>query len=155
MERIAKSDNNDVKKSIIRTTIKNENLLARKMEMEKVKKKGHKKKNNAIKHKTDRGTKVEGILATKILQSIERAKFVQNARKAGWDQINKSINIKSTHNDKEDAVKTQAQIEQEEEDEYVKQFYTTVNDSESARKPKDSVKPSNNNVFALLNEAEA
>lgn len=154
MEKIAKSENNDVKKSIIRTTIKNENLLARKMEMDKIRKKGNKKLNNALKHKSDRGTKVEGILATKIQQSIDRAKFVQHARKSGWDQINKSINIRPSTLEKEEPAKTQAQIEQEQEDEYVKQFYT--NDSEAKEEEKKKVdQPKNGNVFALLDEAEA
>lgn len=154
MEKIAKSENNDVKKSIIRTTIKNENLLARKMEMDKIRKKGNKKLNNALKHKSDRGTKVEGILATKIQQSIDRAKFVQHARKSGWDQINKSINIRPSTLENEEPAKTQAQIEQEQEDEYVRQFYT--NDSEPKEEEKKKVdQPKNGNVFALLDEAEA
>lgn len=78
---IPKGEDNEVRKSIIRTTIKNENLLARKMES-KVKKKQPKKK-------LLRASNLDGVLASKIQQSIERAKYVQGARKAGWEQINK------------------------------------------------------------------
>lgn len=156
LERIAKSENNDVKKSIIRTTIKNENLLARKMELDKVRKRGNKKNNNAIKHKNDRGIKVEGVLATKIQQSIERARFVQNARKSGWEQINKSIDISAKVEQFDKPEKTQAQIEKEEEDEYVKQFYTDAGNKEVEEKKKEEkVNASKGNVFALLEETEA
>lgn len=160
LERIAKTESIDVKKSIIRTTIKNENLLARKMELDKVKKRGNKKNNSAIKYKNDRGIKVEGILATKIQQSIDRARFVQNARKSGWEQINKTINIETTSGNFEEPVKTQAQIEKEEEDEYVKQLYTdTGKDGEMEKEEvkKEEVKANGlkGNVFALLDETEA
>lgn len=152
MEKIAKTENSDVKKSIIRTTIKNENLLARKMELDKVRKRGNKKKTSTLKHKNDRGVNVEGILATKIQQSIDRAKYVQSARKAGWDQINKSITIKSVGGESQEPTKTQAQIDRDEEDEYVKQFYANTSEPQ-VEKPAPT--PSSGNVFALLEEAEA
>lgn len=160
LERIANTENNDIKKSIIRTTIKNENLLARKMELNRVRKKGNKKNSSADKHKSDRGIKVEGILATKIQQSIDRARFVQNARKSGWEQINKSVNLQPRKENAEELAKTQAQIEKEEEDEYVKQFYIDAGKEEDAGKKevkKEEAKANalKGNVFALLDETEA
>lgn len=130
------------------------------MELDKVKKRGNKKNNSAIKHKNDRGIKVEGILATKIQQSIDRARFVQNARKSGWEQINKTINIETTSGNFEEPVKTQAQIEKDEEDEYVKQFYTDAGkdgemEKEEVKKEEVKANGSKGNVFALLDEAEA
>lgn len=126
------------------------------MELDKVRKRGNKKNNNAIKHKNDRGIKVEGVLATKIQQSIDRARFVQNARKSGWEQINKSIVISTKIEEFEKPEKTQAQIEKEEEDEYVKQFYTDAGNKEAVEKKKEEkVNASTGNVFALLEETEA
>lgn len=165
LERLPKAESSDLKKSIIRTTIKNENLLARKMEMDKIRKKGAKKKNSAIKFKSERGLKVEGILATKIQQSIDRAKFVQNARKSGWDQINRSINITSAEVvENTEPKKSRGQIDRDEEDEYVRQFYMKGNEEEvkneentekAEPKKETKVQPRSGNVFALLDETEA
>lgn len=154
---IPKPENDDVKKSIIRTTIKNENLLAKKMENSKIRK-SNKKKTSALKHKVERSDKLTGVLATKIEQSIARAKYVQNARKSGWEQINKTITIK---NDMAEEIKsasvepekTVEEIEKDAEDEYVRQFYG--NDATNEEKDDVSVRPTSNNRFALLDEAEA
>lgn len=151
LESIPKAENDDVKKSIIRTTIKNENLLAKKMEMEKIKKKGNKKKTSAFKNKTDKGLRVEGVLASKIQQSIDRARYVQTARKSGWDQINKTIQIKNDLAEKApqpETKLTEEQMEQQEEDDYVDEFFN--NEKKVEEKPKTS-----KNAFALLEETEA
>lgn len=147
MQSIPKDENSDVKKSIIRTTIKNENLLARKMEMDKIKKKGNKKKTAALKHKLDRTDKVSGVLSTKIQQSIERARFVQAARKSGWDTINRGIVIKNELVEVEEP-KSAKQAEKEEEDAYVEEFF-------DGKEKKEPSRPSSANAFALLEEAEA
>lgn len=151
LENIPKAENDDVKKSIIRTTIKNENLLAKKMEMEKIKKKGNKKKTSAFKSKTDKGLRVEGVLASKIQQSIDRARYVQSARKAGWDQINKTIQIKNDllENAPQPAAEpTAEEMEQQEEDDYVDEFFN--NEKKVEETPKVL-----KNAFALLDETEA
>lgn len=151
LENIPKADNDDLKKSIIRTTIKNENLLAKKMELEKIKKKGTKRKTSAFKNKTEKGVRVDGVLATKIQQSIDRAKYVQSARKSGWDQINKTIHIKNDLVEKlpkATAEPTEDQMEQQEEDDYVDEFF--------GKKEKEEQKPQlAKNAFALLEETEA
>lgn len=134
LEKVPRAESDELKRSIIRTTIKNENLLAKKMEKDKVRKKGNKKLNNSLKHKADRSTKVEGVLATKIQQSIERAKFVQTTRRAGWDQINKTIKIGgvseidldedkgSVREQKRAEAQAKAQAEKEAEEEYIRYF---------------------------------
>lgn len=128
LEKVPRAENDDVKKSIIRTTIKNENLLVKKMEKDKIRKKSNKKLNNSLRNKADRSTKVEGVLATKIQQSIDRAKFIQTTRKAGWDQINRTLNIKPVSESTETKAveKTEEEMEQDAEDAYVKDFYADL-----------------------------
>ena len=128
------------------------------MENQRIKK-INKKKTNSLKHKLERSNKVDEVLSTKIEQSIARAKYVQNSRKAAWDQINKDI---STTNDlvdnNEPSEKSEKQAEKEEEDAYVQQFF----EDDSGKQKDDtsnntSSKPKNTNMnrFALLEESEA
>lgn len=137
----------DVKSSIIRTTIKNENLLAKKMENLKIRKDRNKKKTSTLKHKVERSAKVEGVLATKISQSIERHKYVHTTRKAGWEKINGSIDVSNSLIETP-VTKTAVQIEREEEDAYVASFF----DSEEKQAAKVKMPA---NAFALLEEEEA
>lgn len=144
---IPKAESSDVKKSIIRTTIKNENLLAKKMENSKIRKsKASTKKTNTLKKKIDRSDKLSGVLSTKIEQSIARAKYVQSARKANWSQIDKSalegmsVNISALEKPKP---KTEAELEKEEEDAYVADFYN----DETTEQP---ALVTSNNRFAVL-----
>lgn len=151
---VPKTENSDVRKSIIRTTIKNENLLAKKMENDAIRKKANKRKTNSLKHKVDRNLKLDGVLATKIQQSIDRAKYVQNARKLGWDQINKGLNVKPVEATKtEEKPKLEEEMAIEEEDAYVEEFFSgskpaEENEEKAQRKP-------DQNAFSLLEEAEA
>lgn len=152
-------ENNDVKNSIIRTTIKNENLLAQKMEKDKVRKNNSKKLNNSLRAKTDRSAKVEGVLATKIQQSIDRARFVQGMRKAGWDHINKTINVAMEKEGKEQNDKNAAeQGEKDAKEEYIRYFRSGLDASEAEKTgapefaKQESGKPPN--MFSLLEETE-
>ncbi|KAK6199423.1 Alb1-domain-containing protein [Scheffersomyces amazonensis] len=171
LSKVAKAENNDVKKSIIRTTIKNENLLMKKMENQKIKKTLNKKKSNAIRHRVERNDKLTGVLANKIEQSIARARYVQATRKAGWDKINKNLTLENnsvTIIDSDSVVhsntpeitpeKTAEDIEKEEEDAYVREFYgqdaapqDKVEESTDTATPTSSLA---NNRFALLEETE-
>lgn len=90
LHKLPRAEPQAVKKSIIRTTIKNENLLARKMEALKIKK--NKKPTKSLRSQT---VDKQGVLLAKIAQSIARAKMVQNARKAGWDQINRAAKVQT------------------------------------------------------------
>ena len=127
-----------MKASIIRTTIKNENLLEKKME-KKAALKISKKNNAAIRSKKERQEKLEGVLGSKIEQSIARARYVQNARKAGWEHINSSITINNDLIEKT----TEKEIKKKEEDEYVAALFN---------KPKPKAPA---NKFSLLEESEA
>lgn len=110
------------------------------MENDRIKKRAAKKKTSTLKNKLLRSDTLEGVLASKVQQSIERARFVQGARKAGWDQINKGINAEKPVPVKEaEDVDKEAQIEQEEEDQYVAEFY--------GKKPEES---GPKNAFELL-----
>lgn len=150
-----------MRKSIIRTTIKNENLLAKKLELEKIKKKGTKRKGNLLKHKVDRNSKLDGILATKIQQSVDRAKYIQNARKSDWDRINTNINIVNHFaEDNKPSELTEKQKEKAEEDAYVEQFFADDSEPAETANPENhqqtsESKPSDGNRFSLLEEQEA
>lgn len=91
-----------VRKSIIRTTITNENLLVKKMELSKMRK--LKPKNPTSTAKRLMTSDKLGVLLAKIAQSVARARMVQAARKAGWDQINKAAKAATT-TDKLDTLK--------------------------------------------------
>lgn len=129
------------------------------MENQKIKKM-NKKKTNALKHRLERSNKLDGVLSSKIEQSITRARFVQNSRKSGWDQINKGINLQNglveSHEQKE---KSDDQIEKEEEDAYVQQFFedepsdkgASNNGNNAAKGPSEQVV----NRFSILEESEA
>ncbi|CAI5759537.1 unnamed protein product [Candida verbasci] len=148
--------NSDVKKSIIRTTIKNENLLNKKMELSKIRKSSdsNKKKSTSLKHKIERSTKISGILANKIDQSIQRAKYVQNARKSDWKKTNFDIEIKNhlANELKVDKVElTQEDLDKMVEDEYVKDFFEITKED----KPKEDKVNLATNKFSILDETEA
>lgn len=145
-------ENDGVKKSIIRTSIKNENLLAKKMENLKIRK-ANRKKTSALKHKLERSSKVDGVLQSKIEQSIARAKYVQTARKSGWEQINSKIDISGAS---EEALKKKSakEIEREEEDAYVDQFFKSDEEKDDGSNQKVPV-TNQGNVFAALEETEA
>ncbi|CCG24016.1 Ecm1 pre-ribosomal factor [Candida orthopsilosis Co 90-125] len=155
-------ENDGVRKSIIRTQIKNETLLSKKIEASRIRKQqqDHKKKSSALKHKVNRSDKLQGILASKIDASIARAKYVQNARKSNWDKTNSSIEIRN-HMIEEGAKKelTQEDIDKMEEDEYVRKFYEDEvvenKDDGGDGDEDDEKKTSVNNKFALLDEVEA
>ncbi|CUM53979.1 unnamed protein product [Debaryomyces tyrocola] len=155
---LPKPESDDVRKSIIRTTIKNEDLLNKKMENQRIKKM-NRKKTNSLKHRLERSNKVDGVLSTKIEQSIARAKYVQNSRKAAWDQINKGISTTNelVDND-ESSEKSEEQAEREEEDAYVQQFFEDDSGKQKDDTSDNTSSNSNNknmNRFALLEESEA
>lgn len=170
--KVPKLESNDVKKSIIRTSIKNENLLNKKLDNAKVKKLA-KKKNNAIRHKSERFTKLDGVLGNKIDKSMAKARLVHKIRKAGWDKVNGDININNStvDNTNKDNHNDQDQMQQE-EDEYVRQFFeddNNTNEGNEANEANDgnmddnmddnkrhfNAKDNNLNKFSFLEEAEA
>ncbi|KAI5968064.1 ECM1 [Candida theae] len=160
-------ENDGVRKSIIRTQIKNETLLNKKIEASRIRKQQQqqqhdsKKKSSSstsLKSKIDRSDKLKDILTTKIDASIARAKYVQNARKSNWDKTNASIEIRN-HMIEEATKKqlTEDEIEKMEEDEYVRKFYETGDDGNIDEGDKEDREKtlSTSNKFALLDEVEA
>ncbi|KAI5955078.1 ECM1 [Candida jiufengensis] len=164
------SNNDGLKKSIIRTQIKNENLLNKKLESSKIKK--NKRKSSTTKTKVERNSKLQGILANKIDSSIARATYIQNARKSNWDKTNSNIELKNHMIDdfKIEPTKelTEEEIEKLEEDEIVRKFYEdreiNVDDDDKQKDEREDEqngedeedKPDlSNNKFALLDEVEA
>lgn len=140
----------DVKKNIIRTTIKNENLLQKKLENQRIKK-INKRKSNAKRQKAERSSKHDGILKSKIEQSISRARYIQSSRRSNWDQINDSLrNLQKPGEEQSDT----GDKEIEEEDEYVKQFFNG-NDQVNEQDKQNIERSSKQNKFSLLEEAEA
>lgn len=128
------------------------------MENQRIKKM-NRKKTNSLKHRLERSNKVDGVLSTKIEQSIARAKYVQNSRKAAWDQINKGISTTNelVDND-ESSEKSEEQAEREEEDAYVQQFFEDDSGKQKDDTSDNTSSNSNNknmNRFALLEESEA
>lgn len=141
LSQLPKQETN-MKKSIIRSTILSENLLAKKLENKRNK---NKKQGKAI--KTSRTTNLDGILNTKIEHSIARYNFIKSKRNVGWDKINDDIKVDNPVLEQE-RLEKQKDLEQQEEDEYVKQFF-----EEDSQPKKDSEKTFNK--FALLDESEA
>lgn len=111
-------------------------------------------KSKASKHRLERSDKLEGVLGTKIERSIQRAKFIQNARKNDWNTINKSINLDSKLNEiSTEPEKSQEQLEKEEDEAYLNQFFDgDSSKSESSGSKKENKKT---NKFNVLEETEA
>lgn len=131
----------ETKKSIIRSSILSENLLAKKLENKRNKNKRVSKNINS----RNRVQNLGGILNTKIANSKARYNFVNTSRKSGWDKINEAIK-----NENVTPSEPEKDKEQQEEDEYVKQFFEQ--DTESAESNGSN---QNFNKFALLEESEA
>ena len=110
-----------------------------------------KKKTSALKHKLERSDKISGILATKIDQSIARAKYIQNARKSGWDKTNQSITLENhlaqelksasgLGDEEEKKELTQEELDKIEEDEYVKSIFAKKEEKRRRKKKKKKKK---------------
>ncbi|EGV64285.1 60S ribosomal protein subunit export [Yamadazyma tenuis] len=144
LQKVAKQES-EVKKSIIRNSILSENLLAKKLESKR------NKKNKVAKNVAGsraRTSNMNGILSAKIQNSVARYNFIKTNRKSGWDKINDDIRRSS--NVTENTSTSKSVNQQEEEDEYVKQFFegSGVN---IADETKATPNP-RSNMFALLEE---
>ncbi|QLG73128.1 hypothetical protein HG535_0E02120 [Zygotorulaspora mrakii] len=92
LPRVGKTDLTNI---LIRTTAKNEALLEAKLQRKTKKRVGKKssvKSDSSVSaEKLERALNITGRLDGKIAKSIDRAKYIQNARKAGWDNTNEKI----------------------------------------------------------------
>lgn len=105
LAQLPRAEKTDLTSVLIRTAAKNGDLLDAKMKREQERKKkiraGLSKKslekkivsatNNMDKERLERALNITNRLDGKISKAVARAKFVQNARKAGWDLTNASI----------------------------------------------------------------
>lgn len=101
LQKLPRAENTDLTNIMIRTAAKNESLLEAKMRKKKeTKKKVGKKELERKINKTERILEKERLaralnitnrLDGKIAKSIQRAKYVQTSRKAGWDSTNEQI----------------------------------------------------------------
>ncbi|KAI3406695.2 ECM1 [Candida oxycetoniae] len=159
-------ENDGVRKSIIRTQIKNENLLSKKLESSKIHKQSNKKKTSSLKNKLIKSDKLQGVLSSKIEASIARAKYVQNSRKSNWDKTNSNIQIRNHMVDElnnnaaqskqgDNKKLTEMEIEKLEEDEYVRKFYEDENENvEGDKDAKIKNQLLSKNRFAALDDIE-
>ncbi|QLQ81750.1 hypothetical protein HG537_0F05120 [Torulaspora globosa] len=96
---LPRAEKTDLTNILTRTAAKNEALLEAKLRNKnknKVSKKRLKEKLDtsvvgADKERFERALNVANRLDGKIARSVSRAKYVQNARKAGWDSTNQQI----------------------------------------------------------------
>ncbi|SCW01448.1 LAFE_0D12794g1_1 [Lachancea fermentati] len=98
LSKLPRVDNADVTNKLIRTASKNEQLLeARMRKKSKQNNKVGKKQsvkvraNNLDKERLERALNFSNRLDGKVQRAESRAKYVQSARKAGWDSTNESI----------------------------------------------------------------
>lgn len=134
----------DLANSVIR---KNQSLLDSKL---KPKEGGIRKKTNTSRNKALRFATVDGRLSTKISQSIERSRVVQNTRKSGWDSINKALQAKPQEKPK--AKPKVASVDAE----VMEEFFEGEEKEEADGEGEVEVSVSSgNNAYALLMEEEA
>ncbi|CAK9441343.1 uncharacterized protein LODBEIA_P52120 [Lodderomyces beijingensis] len=160
-------ENDTVRKSIIRTQIKNENLLTKKLESSKIRKQ-QRKSTSTLKQKLERNDKLQGVLSSKIDASIKRAKYVQGARRSNWDQTNANIEIRNRMSDEMKSQQAPRDVDDKdmeklEEDAYVRKFYEEVDgqdregegEGDDERAKSTDQNELGDNRFALLEDVEA
>lgn len=158
LESIPRAEKTDLTNILIRTAAKNEALLDAKIQKKQDRKKHFKDKytkkalekklltamNNDDKERLEHALNITNILDGKVSKSIARAKYVQNSRKANWDQTNEIIKRNLSANVKLDKSETE-QKEKKKDDEM---DFESFGDEEE-RKKKESKEPQN--MFSLLN----
>lgn len=92
--------------------------------------------NNTDKNRLEHALNITNRLDGKISKSIARAKYVQNSRKANWDQINDLLKPKSNNDTK--STKEKDDMEEDIEDD----LYSDDEDSKKKQAPQ--------NMFSLL-----
>lgn len=101
IDEVPRAQKTDLTNILVRTAAKNEALLDARLQKKKKHRVGKKslrsKLNEAVvgseKERFQRALNIASKLDGKIAKSISRAKYVQNARKAGWDSINEQIKM--------------------------------------------------------------
>ncbi|AET39805.1 Ecm1p Ecym_5002 [Eremothecium cymbalariae DBVPG len=99
LEKLPRAEKTDITGALIRTASKNEALLTAKINKRRTKGKSVGKKQlttmspltSLNKERFEKGLNFSSRLNGKIEKAVSRAKYVQSARKAGWDSTNNSI----------------------------------------------------------------
>lgn len=153
LESLPRAEKTDLSNILIRTAAKNEALLDAKIQKKQDRKKMFKQQNtkkalesrlqnalnNSDKDRLEHALNITNRLDGKISKSIARAKYVQNSRKANWDQINDLL--KTNHNNIKDA---KSNKEKDDMDEDIEDDINSEDeDSKKTAAPQ--------NMFSLLN----
>ncbi|KAL3228639.1 Shuttling pre-60S factor ECM1 [Nakaseomyces bracarensis] len=159
LEKLPRAENTDLTNIMIRTAAKNESLLEAKMRKKKdtknkVGKKDLQKKINKTerileKERLARALNITNRLDGKIAKSIQRAKYVQTSRKAGWDSTNEQIKRELQRAiDLENEAKANEEDKKEEGDIEIEEMYDS---SKPTVEIKETSAPSvPQNLFDLL-----
>lgn len=151
LKALPRAEKTDLANILIRTAAKNEALLDAKIQKKQDRKKMFKQQNtkkalesrlqnalnNTDKNRLEHALNITNRLDGKISKSIARAKYVQNSRKANWDQINDLLKPKSNNDAK--STKEKDDMEEDIEDD----LYSDDEDSKKKQAPQ--------NMFSLLN----
>lgn len=159
LEQLPRAEKTDLANILIRTAARNEALLDAKILKKQDRKKHFKRQttkkalesrllnanNNSDKDRLEHALNLTNRLDGKISKSIARAKYIQNSRKANWDQTNeiikRNLNILPSSNESNTADKEE--INDDIEDEIEDEIYSSDN-----KKTKDDRK--SENMFSLL-----
>lgn len=157
LSQLPRAEKTDLTNILTRTAAKNEALLEAKLHRKtknKVGKKSLKGKLDssvvtADKERFERALNIANRLDGKIARSVSRAKYVQNARKAGWDSTNQQI--------KKDAVTTDDQAtatakESEADAEDAMEDEEPIEDATSDAGKTSAVSDPSKNMFSILND---
>lgn len=157
LSELPRAEKTDLTNILTRTAAKNEALLEAKLRNKnknKVGKKQLKERLNtsvigADKERFERALNVANRLDGKIARSVSRAKYVQNARKAGWDSINEQIKTEiATTNSSAEVVNKEHEAASEDDMENDEPSKITESDSDKVSDTNSSSK----NLFSVLTD---
>ncbi|CAB4257036.1 similar to Saccharomyces cerevisiae YAL059W ECM1 Pre-ribosomal factor involved in 60S ribosomal protein subunit export [Maudiozyma barnettii] len=155
LENLPRAEKTDLSNILIRTAAKNEALLDAKIQKKQDRKKFFKEKytkkalenkllaalNNEDKDRLEHALNITNRLDGKVSKSIARAKYVQNSRKANWDQTNKVIKRKL----KGDSILDKTEMKKNDDDEELDD--EPFDDDEEENRNKKTIPQ---NMFGLL-----
>lgn len=155
LAQLPRAEKTDLTNILTRTAAKNEALLEAKLHKKNKNKVGKKSLKSKLsdsvlsteKERFERALNIANRLDGKIAKSVSRAKYVQNARKAGWDTTNEQIRKEITVTEKQAPLgdkEPKAELEDAMEDED-----PIEDDIENSEKTTD-VEASSKNLFNVL-----
>ncbi|EDO15759.1 hypothetical protein Kpol_1049p17 [Vanderwaltozyma polyspora DSM 70294] len=166
LSELPRAQKTDLTNILVRTAAKNEALLDAKIGKKRAKKSGINKKALELKltetetliekQKLQRALNITNRLDGKIAKSVARAKYVQKARKAGWETTNQLIRNELTINNDEVKATTKEKTEDntstvEAMEEHV-ETYGDVEGYDDLEEDNDKSVPKTKNMFELLND---